>query len=231
MNAGDSMPEENKTYKKLIDFVFEAVRNGKIKPGDKLPTERMLAADLKIARNSVREGIRLLENMGIIIPKQGSGNYLAMNFNEMMSEMLSFLYFFKGMDEEQVTEFRWAIEREALPLAVERISYDEKKELQKALAALLDAQNEKEQIKYDRKIHQIIVKATRNDFLISSYEGLTGFMDLYVKSMRHRIIVGMDSNDMLESAHIKLVEGLIEGNLDRSLEGLQDHFGYIEKYR
>lgn len=225
------MKEEEKTYKKLVNFVIEQVKEGNIKPGDKLPTERDLAASLEISRNSIREGIRLLENMGIIAPKHGSGNYLSLNFNDTMQEMMSFMYFLKGLDEEQVTEFRWAIEREALPLAVERISYDEKKKLKESLTDLLNAKSEAEQIRSDKLIHQIIVKSCRNDFLISSYEGLTGFMDTYIQSMRHRIVEGMESNNMLETAHIKLVEGVIEEDLQKAAAGLQDHFGYIEKYR
>lgn len=225
------MKDEDKTYKKLVNYVIDQVRQGLIKPGEKLPTERDLALRLEISRNSIREGIRLLENMGIVEPKHGSGNYLSLNFNDTMQEMMSFMYFFKGLDEEQVTEFRWAIEREALPLAVERISFEEKLRLQQMLEELINAQNEEEQIRSDKLIHQIIVKACRNDFLISSYEGLTGFMDTYIKSMRHRIVMGMESNNLLETAHIKLVEGIIENDLDKASAGLQDHFGYIEKYR
>lgn len=229
--TGDDMGDENKTYKKLVDYVFDQVRQGGLHPGDKLPTERVLATSLGISRNSVREGIRLLENMGIIIPRQGSGNYLSANFDETMSEMLSFMYFFKGMDEGEVTEFRYAIEREALPLAVERISYEEKKELNKALQGLIEAPSEEDQIGFDKKIHRILVKASRNGFLISSYEGLTGFMDTYIKSMRRKIIEGMAREDMLETAHMKLVDGVVEGDLPKAIEGLNDHFGYIEQYR
>ncbi len=217
----------NRTYKRLIDYVKQEVRDGNLQPGDRLPTERDLALRLEISRNSVREGLRLLENMGILYSRQGSGNYLSTNFNQTMSEMLSFMYFVKGMNDDEVAEFRWAIERSALPLAVERINEEEKQELKEMAHGLNCAGDEEKQIYYDRQLHKIIVHACRNDFLIASYEALTGLMDTHIKSMRKAIIDRMESRHELESAHSDLANGVAEGDLQKALNGLEKHFSYI----
>lgn len=112
----ESARERPKTYKAAVDFVRQEILEGHLHPGDKLPTERELAAQLDISRNSVREGLRVLENLGVLSSTQGSGNYIALNFDETISEALSFLYHLRGMQEGDVTEFRWMIEREALSL-------------------------------------------------------------------------------------------------------------------
>ena len=219
--------ENHKTYKRLVDYVRKRVMEGRLKPGDRLPTERELAVQLQISRNSLREGMRLLENIGIITSIQGSGNYLSGNFNETMAEMLSFMYFIKGMDEQQITEFRWAIEREALPLAIERITAQEKTDLQQLLDLLINAQDESLQIDYDRRLHSLIIHASRNDLLISSYDALAGFMDTYIQSMRRKIIRKMNDRKMLEKAHENLALGVIEGDLKKALTGLKNHYTYI----
>lgn len=223
--------DQNRSYKKLINFVKDEVQHSRLHPGDRLKTERELAVSLGISRNSVREGMRLLENMGIIDSIQGSGNYLSTNFDESMSEMLSFMYFVKAMDDQQVTEFRWSLEQSALALAILRMSPEEKEELRKMLIGLQDAESEKEQIYYDRMLHRIIVHASRNDFMIASYEALTGLMDTYIQSMRSAIIENMSSRNELESAHADLVLGVIEGDLERARHGLERHYGYINLYR
>ncbi|MBQ2626219.1 MAG: FadR family transcriptional regulator, partial [Eubacterium sp.] len=92
-----------KSYEKVVQHVKDEILNGKLHPGDKLATERVLAEQLAVSRNSVREGLRILENIGVITSQQGSGNYISLNFDETMSEVLSFMYFLKGMDERQVT--------------------------------------------------------------------------------------------------------------------------------
>lgn len=223
--------DQTRSYRKLIDFVKEEVQNGRLHPGDRLKTERELAVTLGISRNSVREGMRLLENMGILVSRQGSGNYLSANFDETMSEMLSFMYFIKGMDEKQVTEFRWSLEDAALPLAIERITLEEKEELRETLLSLLEAQSEEEQIYFDKKLHHTIMHACRNDFIIASYEALTGLMDTYIQSMRSLIIEKMKSRHELETAHADLVLGVVDSDLSRARQGLESHFGFIHLYR
>lgn len=52
-----SAPEQSKdkAYEKVVLYVKERIRNGEIKVGDKLPTERELSEKLELSRNSVRE--------------------------------------------------------------------------------------------------------------------------------------------------------------------------------
>ncbi len=222
--------EPKKTYRKLVEYVRKQIMNGKLVPGAKLPTERELADNLQISRNSVREGLRVLENIGIIQSQHGSGNYVSLDFNETLVEVLSYIYFVKGLDADEATEFRWMIEREALPLSLRHISEEDKKSLISNLNKLEKAETEKKRIQYDKLIHQTIVNACSNSFLIANYQALMGFMDRHIGSAREHIIRGMESRHMLEEAHRLLVEGVVENDLSKSMKGLEDHFGYIERY-
>ncbi|TGY66644.1 FadR/GntR family transcriptional regulator [Dubosiella muris] len=225
------MAEMEKTYEKVVESIKNQVMDGTLVPGSKLPTERTLAKELDVSRNSVREGLRVLQNIGIISSQQGSGNYISLNFDQKMTEVLSFMYFLKGIDETQVTEFRWIIEEAALRYAVIRATAEEKKGLLESLAGLESATSEAERIQWDQQIHARIVQASHNDFLIANYNAFTSFMDEYIKSMRQRIIRGLESNNMLEVAHHEMVYGILNEDIQLSMHGLRDHFGYIEKYR
>lgn len=225
------MGETGKPYKKVMDYVKRGILDGTFVPGNRLEPERDLALKLGISRNSVREGLRALELIGLLSSRQGSGNFISLNFDETMTEMLTSMYYLKGLQEDQVTEFRFGIEWEALQLAVERAEEEQKKRAWLALVRLEEAQTEEERIVYDKALHQAMVDASHNDFLITNYRALTSFMDTYIKSMRHRIIEGMESRNELELSHRLLAEGLIEGNLKKGMQGLSAHFGYIRKYR
>lgn len=96
------MAEMEKTYEKVVESIKNQVMDGTLVPGSKLPTERTLAKELDVSRNSVREGLRVLQNIGIISSQQGSGNYISLNFDQKMTEVLSFMYFLKGIDETQI---------------------------------------------------------------------------------------------------------------------------------
>ncbi len=59
----------------VSDHVFasllEAVLAGRYAPGEKLPTQRALAADLGVTMGSLREALKRLEQMGLVESRQG----------------------------------------------------------------------------------------------------------------------------------------------------------------
>lgn len=67
------MDTGERAYEKIINYVEQQVMQGRYKKGDKLPAERELAALLGASRNSVREGLGILERMGAISSQQGPG--------------------------------------------------------------------------------------------------------------------------------------------------------------
>ena len=220
----------DKSYKKTVNYIRDRILDGTLRSGDRLPSERELAETLQSSRNSVREGLRVMENIGVVTSWHGSGNFISQNFDETMSELLSVMYFLKGIREDQVTEFRRSMEWEAMCLAVERISSSEKEEMLHHLKMLEAAQTEDERVLHDKAIHWILITASRNDFLITNYKALNDLMDRYIRFMRARIISGMNSHNLLAKAHRDFVEGVVEGDLDKGLHGLLEHFDYIKKY-
>ena len=58
--------QNKREYQKVIDYLYKLIESGQLTVGERLPTERTLAETLSISRNSIREAIRSLENMGII---------------------------------------------------------------------------------------------------------------------------------------------------------------------
>src|SRR3954447_4697745 len=62
------------------DVVVQSIRQmiiaGQLRPGDRLPIERDLAAALGVSRNPLREGVRALSIMGVLETRQGDGTYV-----------------------------------------------------------------------------------------------------------------------------------------------------------
>ncbi len=66
----------------LSEFVLEqllaSIRGGKLKPGERLPTEANLSAMLGVGRSSIREALRVLAFMGLIDSKPGRGTVITL---------------------------------------------------------------------------------------------------------------------------------------------------------
>jgi GntR family transcriptional regulator len=63
-------------YRQIIDQVHSARASGKIGPGERLPTVRQLAVDLKVNPNTVVRAYRELELTGVLTTHQGTGTFL-----------------------------------------------------------------------------------------------------------------------------------------------------------
>lgn len=74
MTLTDSAPlPPRRSYDLLLENIEAGLRSGEIKLGDQLPGERTLAETYGISRASVREGIRILDAMGVLRSSSGSG--------------------------------------------------------------------------------------------------------------------------------------------------------------
>ncbi|MDD5969684.1 MAG: FadR/GntR family transcriptional regulator [Candidatus Fimousia sp.] len=216
---------------KIINYVKREILAGALKPGDQLLPERELAEILGVSRNSVREGLRTLDNMGVIKSFHGSGNYIAGNFEETLTEVMTFMYMLKDMDYDHITEFRYALEWQAMNLAVRQATDQQRQKMQEYYKKLITADREETRVKYDKAIHYLLVQASKNDYMISNYKALNNIMDRYIPTMRGKIIEGMKSDERLINAHRRIVEGFVEGNYLKGRQGLNLHFRYIKEYK
>ncbi len=63
-------------YQQIVDAVYEAIRDGRLVPGEKLPTVRELADEMDLARGTIKRAYDELEKMGIIQMTQGRGTFV-----------------------------------------------------------------------------------------------------------------------------------------------------------
>ena len=100
-------------YQKVLSYFYDLVKDGTLTWGSKLPTERKIAEQLGIGRNSAREAICVLHGMGVVERKQGSGNYVAENIGQSFGSMIQMLLLLNGVTKSEICEFRRAMEKMA----------------------------------------------------------------------------------------------------------------------
>lgn len=56
----------------IYDQIYQQIANGRLKPGDLLPSERVLAEQFQRSRHVIREALRMLQQDGLITVEVGS---------------------------------------------------------------------------------------------------------------------------------------------------------------
>lgn len=220
-----------KSYEKLIDYVRQNILSHQYRIGDKLPSERELAVQLEISRNSIREGLRILERMGVVSSQHGAGNYISGKFDNTLTEVLSMMYALQQLEVNQITEFRYGLEYGAMNLAVVHATEKQKEQMVYHLQALDEVETEQERVVHDKKIHYFLIEASQNKYMMLNFIALTAIMDLYIPAMRGKILNSMKTKDFLYEAHRLIVEGVIQKDLEKGMKGLSLHFQYINQYK
>lgn len=162
----------------VVDRIKRMILAGELRPGERLPVERDLAETLGVSRGSLREAIRALSILGIVIARQGDGTYVtSLDVSRLLAPM-GFVVDLHGPGQvRHVHAVRRLMESEAARLAATRITdaalAEAKALLDEAERILVHAPQEHERlIEIDIAFHRIIVSHTDNPVLAGVIESL-----------------------------------------------------------
>ena len=222
----DSLGQE-KSYKRVIEYIKNSITKGEIKIGQKLPSERELSETLGISRNSVREAIRTLDLMGIVSSQHGAGNYLTGDLQKNLVETMSMLFLLDQIDYTQISQLRRGLEMEALNIAIDKITKEEKEEFIEILEKLENCTEESNVI-LDKKLHYGIARVSGNMLIISILNALSEIMDHFITDLRREILIS-ESREKLHIAHREMVVGLLSNDKALGAHGIELHFNAIDE--
>ncbi|MEU6081174.1 FadR/GntR family transcriptional regulator [Streptomyces sp. NPDC047108] len=158
-----------------IDKIKSMIVSGELRPGDRLPKESELAAELGLSRNSLREAVRALALVRVLDVRQGDGTYVTGLAPQLLLEALSFVVDIHRDDTAlEFLAVRRILEPAATALAGGRIGGAELDELSAQLDALGPASSVEELADCDLEFHRRIARAGGNSVLCALLEGLSG---------------------------------------------------------
>src|SRR5260370_39034257 len=101
-----------------IDKIHARIISGRWGPGDRLPKEKELAAQLGLSRNSLREAVRALSQLRVLEVRQGDGTYVTSLKPELLLESTSFVsHLLVGESALELFEVRRLLDGSAAALA------------------------------------------------------------------------------------------------------------------
>lgn len=167
----------NRVSQVIVDQIKLLIRDGRLTPGDRLPSERELCQRFGVSRVTVREALRVLEASGLLTIRVGArgGAFLTTPSAERLGEGLADLMSLAPLTASNVTEARIVVELGILPLAVERATDED-------VAALFAMVEEAERavdtdaytIEMSAAFHIRVAECTHNpaiEMLVQSFHG------------------------------------------------------------
>lgn len=178
------LPEPGLTDRKpvprgVVEHLQRLILRGGLKPGDRLPPQRELAEQLGVSRPSLREGLTVLETMGLVNVKVGSGVFVA------PSEARAPLWRFSDRcSPSDVYEARYGLEGFAASLAAANVDHAAAARLNacvEAMRSALKAQDIVGLATSDAEFHDLVFELCGNPVLADMYRPMR---DIMVESQR-----------------------------------------------
>ena len=194
--------KDRRVFEEILAQLEEAIADGRIAPGDRLPSERELAQQFGVARTSVREALRVLEALGVIGARPGSerGAMMISGSGNAFRDVLRFQLALQQISVSSLVEFRIVIESWAASAAAQHATVDDTPRLRSLVDAM--AQSELGATEFhvlDAEFHLAIARLSRNDLLVLVLEGLRSAIE---RAMRQALILAGRSDWPLVRARL-----------------------------
>jgi DNA-binding FadR family transcriptional regulator len=211
-----------------IDKIQGLIISGSWGPGDRLPKETELAAQLGLSRNSLREAVRALSQLRVLEVRQGDGTYVTSLEPDLLLESTSFVsHLLVGESALELFEVRRLLEGAAAALAAARIDSAGKEALRTKLEQMTETETVEELVEADVDFHAIIAGATGNTFLTSLLASLSS------RTMRARIWRGREVDNALDvtrDEHRRIYEAIVAGDPELARAAAMAHIASGERW-
>lgn len=160
------MFERSALAEQICARFLSLIEEGHLRPGDKLPPERELAATMQVSRPSLREALRALSVINVVEMRQGDGTYVTSLEPSLLVEHLDFVFSLDDSTFLQLLEARKALEPGIAAAAARRISDAEIAELEACLDRSLACMEKPTAfLQADVELHARIAAAAQNPIL------------------------------------------------------------------
>jgi GntR family transcriptional repressor for pyruvate dehydrogenase complex len=209
----------------ILDSTFPA--------GQPLPGERQLAERFGVSRGSVRDALRVLETIGLLVSRHGQGTFpQELDVDRLVAPLASVLTYRHDLEDE-LLDVRRMFEPAVARVAATRITQEDLVDLER----ILDAQRRKLKTRQlaiveDTAFHGVLARATRNRVVVSIMATLN---DLLVESRKLALKQeGRPGRSM--QGHEAVVAALQRRDANAAAEAMRHHidqiadlFGHSEK--
>jgi GntR family transcriptional repressor for pyruvate dehydrogenase complex len=211
-------------YRQLVSLIT----SGKLEPGEKLPSERDMALELGVSRQSVREAIYRAKAAGLIEVRQGGGTFVISSLRGNLKPPLSILL--EGQAEKifEFLEVRRLIEAWCAEKASKAANGTDLKRMQAILRRMEKVKPTTEGWeKADLDFHSSIAAATHNVIAMHIMEGLKESFHSYFKVKK--FTPRTERKDLLLKQHRSIFEAIKLKNPREARKKALEHLDYVEK--
>src|SRR5690606_22448669 len=190
--------ENQPAYRILADHISEQILAGEIRPGEQLPPENVLAERFGVHRSTVREGIRLLEETGMLRRKSQKRLVVSVPDGTHLADRTAQALIMRRITVRELYEANLAFDPVLTRLAAASASGTQIARLHRNLRDSRDATGDRARLSaLDAEFHLLVCEATNNEIFQTMRQPLH---DLFLPMVAD-LVNTIDTSERMISAH------------------------------
>ena len=219
------MSDATHGFEGVLDYLTNEILEGRVVPGDRLPNERILAAQLGASRSAVREAIKVLNAQGVLTSSAGpgGGTRVAARQGAALGRMLRLHVALDAISFTEVTETRVVLERAAATAAAEQRNDAGLADLTAIVAAMWAATDAASFNQLDTSFHVAIARLGANRLVRDVTVAIREAVARPILLAEERLHVWDAMRERLNREHEGIVEALRLGDGELAAQRCEDH--------
>ncbi|MEG1847743.1 MAG: GntR family transcriptional regulator [Lachnospiraceae bacterium] len=214
----------------IVNQITDAIIQGSLAPGDKLPTETALCSSMGVGRNSVREAIKILEAYGVVYIKRADGTFINDCYSQKMLDPMLYGILLQKNSLEEIIQLRQVLDIGVMQTIMPTITSSCLEPISRTLQTLITAVsantiNKKQVLQADIDFHMSIVNASHNNLLLSMYS----YVDrITIPSRTNALTLALDTEERQRfiDLHQKLMDILAKQNYEEIETTVTEHYTF-----
>lgn len=220
--------EIQQIQKQIIVQIKALINNKNYEPGDKLPSERMLAEKFEVTRSNIRESIQTLEFYGLVKSIPQSGTFVADIGITALNGMIDDILNLPSPSFKELVEARIFLELKGVKLAALRRTDDDLIHLENALAAYSDKVIRGEDaVQEDLLFHLAIAKASANPTLNTFMLKITP--EIITNFEKHHVCDKDTAFNGIQE-HKDILDAIRSMDTEQTKKAMKKHFKNLYQY-
>jgi len=198
--------KSEKVSDNIIAQIRDAILSGKLKPGDRLASEKELIEEFGVSKATMREALRVLEVIGLLEIRKGisGGAFVAeVGMRTTLHAIVNFLHF-RTVTIREITMLRYLIEPSVAQVAAAKRTDKDIEKLEQVIGAGITPGDT--EVSREISFHRYLARMTENTILTL----IIDMVDNLLKSMKNKIGLPPDFYEHVRDAHYLVLECLIQ---------------------
>jgi GntR family transcriptional repressor for pyruvate dehydrogenase complex len=207
---------------RIADEIAREITDSKLQPGDRLPTEHLLAKNFGVSRSVIREAIAQLRNEGYVETKQGIGAFVT-DPRQRLSVKIEHSTLQDPDNFRDLMQLRMSLEIDAAGLAALHHKPEHIARMQTAIDGMRNAKDWKvDGVECDLDFHRALAEATGNEYFGVFLSYIAERISSAINTAFDRAVYG-EIHEITVNEHVVLRDAIVSRNASAARNAMRMH--------